>query len=672
MIALEKHEGISQSMSMYALQRCRLALRNSRIEPWRSLSRWATEEVVIPTGPMAGRKFRFDYQPWVKLLYEEIDKEIWWEIASVGPSQSGKTFSCFAMPMCWYLFERCEDVIAFAPTEDICREKWERDLKPLIQRTRYAHLLPVEGGGGRGGFTSFMRFGNGARLKWMTAGGDDKSRAHYTSRVIFMTEVDGMADMSSTSAEADKIKQVEARGNAYASRKVVFKECTASIEQGHIWQRYNAGTKSKIVTPCPHCKRGVVLERDDFSGWKECETDVLAKENAGFFCSSCGEKWNDRDRRKANNDALLLHDGQCLDENGKVTGDAKQTLTLGFRWSAVNNLLEESGNLGVQEWNAEREVNRENAERKMHQFVWALPYDDPNVQITAIDPKKIQNRQGEWTRGYVPSGAKWITVGCDVQKRLLYWTVMANWDDGRRHILDYGRTEVATDDLGIDVALPSALRELREMCDRGWTSEDGAAIQPCEIWIDAGNWSNLIFGFILDPETDCGRYRPTFGRGFGQHKGQHRAFYSKPKKTTATIVLLGDEYHISRRQDQPIFPVEINVDYYKTRLHMSLQTTNTTHKTTLFKAIPSDHTSFCSHLAAEHRVEKFVAHRGNVTVWEAHSRNNHFLDSTTLAYAASAFCHEYRSENQNVQSQSEQLPEQQGQPSINLRRAIGQ
>ncbi|MEZ6130521.1 MAG: hypothetical protein R3C59_17685 [Planctomycetaceae bacterium] len=47
-------------------------------------------------------------------------------------------------------------------------------------------------------------------MRYMTAGGNDKKRSTYTSRVVAITEVDGMDEAGATSREADKVEQIEA------------------------------------------------------------------------------------------------------------------------------------------------------------------------------------------------------------------------------------------------------------------------------------------------------------------------------------------------------------------------------------------------------------------------------------------------------------------------------
>ena len=93
-----------------------------------------------------------------------------------------------------------------------------------------------------------IQFRNGATLKFMSGGGGDKSRAGFTSRVVVVTETDGLDLAGTKSRESVKITQLEARTRAYGSRKRIYLECTVSTEDGRTW-REAANQKRTPETP---------------------------------------------------------------------------------------------------------------------------------------------------------------------------------------------------------------------------------------------------------------------------------------------------------------------------------------------------------------------------------------------------------------------------------------
>jgi hypothetical protein len=128
----------------------------------RSMSLFAEDEIVLPnTGPKPGRRYRCHYQPYSQLWFDAVGSGLFNEFAATGPSQSGKTLTCHVIPIMYHLFERRENVIAFAPGLDICEQKWLLDIRPAIEKSRYAEFLPKRGAGSQGGFDELIRFGNG-------------------------------------------------------------------------------------------------------------------------------------------------------------------------------------------------------------------------------------------------------------------------------------------------------------------------------------------------------------------------------------------------------------------------------------------------------------------------------------------------------------------------------
>jgi hypothetical protein len=287
----------------------------------RSMRRFAEEEIIIPEGPFAGRRFRCSRQPYSGLWFDEVDSARWSRCVATGPTQSGKTLSCFVIPLLYHLFEMGETVICGLPDMDMAGDKWREDILPAIEQSRYRSLMPRAGGGSRGGKVEAMQFLNGATLKFMSGGGSDKSRAGFTSRVVVITETDGMDQPGAASRESDKITQLEARTRAYGSRKRIYMECTVSTEQGRTWREYQEGTRSRIVLPCPHCQAWVSPEREHLTSWQGAQSQAEARVTAKFSCPACGEVWSHEDRLNANAGCKLLHEGQSIDADGTVHGD---------------------------------------------------------------------------------------------------------------------------------------------------------------------------------------------------------------------------------------------------------------------------------------------------------------------------------------------------------------
>ena len=594
----------------------------------RTMREFAEEEIVLPSGPFEGRRFRINRQPFTGLWFDAVDSGHWSRLALTAPSQQGKTLIGSLIPLCYHLFEIGERVIFGLPDLDMAADKWNDEIRPIIERTRYRDLLPSKGSGSRGGKVRSITFRNGAKLRFMSAGGGDKSRSSYPSRVLIVTEVDGFDVTSATSREADKLKQLFARVRAFARHRI-YLECTVSIEKGRIWQEYINGTKSRIVLPCPHCCEFVSPEREHLIGWRDAENEHEAKQQTQFACPSCGAPWSEEDRRTANEGCKLLHRGQSIDSAGCISGDSPPTDTLGFRWSAVNNFFVSAGQLGADEWNAARETNEDNAEREMRQFVWCIPYEPPSLETTPLDPLVIRGRFAkEYRKGFIPEDAKYFNVAVDPGKRVSWWIAVAWRPDASPHVVDYGRFDVASDDFGFERALQLALRDFRDdTILKGWALPGGQPRVPDRVTIDARyqgkDDAKVVYAFCR--ESGNRRFLPTLGCGEGKSYARR---YRRPPKTGGSVVWIGEEYHVIHLPLDGVFVVEAHADYWKSWLHKRLATPlGQPGAATFFHSSDrNEHTSLAKHLTAEKQVEEFVPGKGIVVRWDRESRKNHWLD----------------------------------------------
>ena len=611
-------------------------LRQSRPRRLRSMRQFAESEIIIPDGPYEGRQFRCDRQPYTGLWFQAVDSGHWNRYVATGPTQSGKTLSCFIIPLLYHLFEMEETVICGLPDMDMAGDKWREDILPAIERSRYRDLLPNQGGGSRGGRVESLQFRNGATLKFMSGGGGDKSRAGFTSRVVVITEVDGMDQPGASSRESDKVTQLEARTRAYGSRKRIYMECTVSTEEGRTWQEYTTSTRTRVALPCPHCQAWVTPEREHLVGWQEADSQTAARDTAAFHCPECGEFWSHAERVTANLAARLVHEGQeLLPVTGESTGAAPRTTTFGLRWSAVNNLFLSAGDLGADEWRATRAPDEENAERELRQFVWCLPIAPAKLEQTSLEVHELASRMLPLARGIVPKTATTLTAAMDLGKYLTHWVVVAWSPNATGHIVDYGRIEVASDELGVEQALLVAMREFRDLVSQGWEregSDRSPILKPMTAWIDAGYMTPTVYAFCRE---SGGVFRPSVGRGADQQRQQ---WYNRPTQTGSIVRHIGEGFHLNLLRAERLHLAEIDSDHWKTWVHERLNTpVGTTGALTLFEAPPNTHLAFIKHLTAEVKTEEFVAGRGLKVKWERIRKQNHWLDALYNACAAGHF-----------------------------------
>jgi phage terminase large subunit GpA-like protein len=622
-------------------------LELSRAPVVRTIHDWAEAVIRLPNGPWQGQRYRHHRHPFSGAFYREIDSGRWSRFAVVGPTQNGKTLMCYVLPVLYHLFELKETVVVGLPSMDMANDKWSEDFLPVIEASDYRDLLPVSGEGSRGGQVKrAITFRNGATLRFMTSGGGDKTRSGYTTRVVAITEVDGMDESGSRSRESDKIEQLEARAGAFGRvGKRVYLECTASIERGRIWQEVTGGSNGRLLRPCPYCGAYVTPEREHVRGWEDAQTSEQAARESYVVCPACEARWSEEDRRSGWQRIVIAHQGQSVTPAGELVGDYPETQTCGLRWSAIDNPFTTIADLGAEEWQAHRARDRENAERKMRQFLWALPYDPPEVEMTPLDAGEIEQRVSSWKKGVVPDDVQSLVIGVDTGKRMLHWTALAVCESGVR-VIEYGKHPVQSDKLGVYRGLMQAMTELAAYYGQGWNTADGRNIKPAQVWVDSGyhEHTDAIYEFCGKLNSALGRdlgaemYRPTKGYADGQ-RGMTR--YKTPDTKRDGMLYVGSNFHVAKvKRNGKVVPgvmlVHINSDHWKSELHQRVgMPPESALAVTLYQAASySEHAEFCRHLTAEKQVEKYIEGRGVVIVWERVDRNNHWLDATYAALCA--------------------------------------
>jgi hypothetical protein len=145
-------------------------------EQRRPILEFASEEIVIPRGKYKGLPYNPRRKPASELWFRELDTGRWQIHNCTGPTQSGKTLDAFVIPILYCVFEKEEDTIVGRPDMRMSMAKWRKDILPVIERTRYAHLLPSKGKRSRGGDLQEVAFRNGVYLTFMSFGRRDQDR----------------------------------------------------------------------------------------------------------------------------------------------------------------------------------------------------------------------------------------------------------------------------------------------------------------------------------------------------------------------------------------------------------------------------------------------------------------------------------------------------------------
>lgn len=268
----------------------------------------------------------------------------------------------------------------------------------------------------------------------------------------------------------------------------------------------------------------------------------------------------------------------------------------------------------------------------------------------------LASLMNNFERCLVPPNCRTITMGVDVHKRLLYYTILAISDSFDVYIIDYGtwpeqkrrsfllRTakptiQKAYPGLGEEEQIKSAVRDLLNLqMGRTFLNKNGEAYQIKMALVD-GAWgeysAEVREGINLSKYVT--RVYPAFGKGIGASENPLLSYASKdgefrPNDNTIPWRILPSKT-IGERH------VQWDTNTVKSFVHNRLKTPRGAHGSMSFFKADRPHTLYAEHLLAEDcrliEGKKRKAHE-----WKLPSSkpDNHWFDTTNMAITAGSMC----------------------------------
>jgi hypothetical protein len=604
------------------------------------------------------------------VLWDELDKNIWQEVAVTGPAQASKSFGALVVPTLRDVIALEVSPIVGVPEADMFADKWQKDVSPVVEASpALRQLLPESGSGARGGrVRDMVTFTNSQSIKVMSRGGKATNKAGFTSQRLRITEAAGFseASQSETDEEADSYRQLVARLGAFDfmdPRRLVLIEGTGTIEEHLPWklrgddddEEILISSKSRLEAPCPHCDKFISPEREHLVGWKDAKTANEAYERAFFMCPRCGKLIDDDQRRRSMADVRLVHHGQQITAGGDVVGPRPSVPRLWFRWSAWHNCLVNAGSTAVAEWEAaqteEGTVDRENAERDLCQKKWAVPFKPLGVTDDKLKKEAIRKRTNRLSRGILPLDTEILTIGIDPGLWTAHWAAVAFRSDGSEHVPAYGYFDVLRKKgENIGSRLMHSLQEFNDLVVlEGFPSEkDSGFTLPVGVGIDIGDWPDEIAEVIRTFGSGWwNRWLATRGRGISKREGQGNGSYNHPNGVSLKYPKVGRQWHAEWKHKRRIPELTFNADYWlrdmQDRLRSELKKKDgvAVYKPgsmTLYAPDdPKQHVKLSNHLAAEQMEEVKDPKTGLPRKQFVCRGDNHWSDAIKIARVTASY-----------------------------------
>ena len=259
-------------------------------------------------------------------------------------------------------------------------------------------------------------------------------------------------------------------------------------------------------------------------------------------------------------------------------------------------------------------------------------------QGQGLTAELVASRLSGFARRQLPANTIALTAAIDLGKYRCHWAVVAWWTGGGGCVVDYGVAEVTGTDKAIDneASEPMIYRALLnwrdELMSKNYVDATGVNRRIDFCLVDSGTFTTAAYAFCRQA-----------GGVFHPSKGINP--YHPRKQSTATC-LASANLHAQKFTHENLWLYELDTNHWKQFVHERFLTPPMDENNMLRRGSLSlfeldgyeKHGSYAQHIAAEELLTEFKEGKGVKTYWSVKNENNHWLDATYMAAAASEVC----------------------------------
>ena len=450
---------------------------------------------------------------------------------------------------------------------------------------------------------------------FLAHGGSSAALKSESIGLALIDEVDELA--ASLQGHGDPVGLVDQRGSAYADfvnacvstpsaglAEIITDPDTGlafwgrnSETESKIWDLFQQGTRFHWAWPCRQCSEYFIPR------FSCLEIPKTAAEEAVIVCPRCGGTMREEDKKYMNAKGVFVAPGQSIGTDGTISGDVPESEAASFWVSGLCSPFRtfsqraaeytDALNSGDQ-FRVQTVVNASFGELWSPTAADALPFEE------------VMKLRGTYASGTVPVGAVYLTCGVDTQGNRLVYVIRA-WGARQESWL------IEAGELWGDTAQDHVWTDLADLFAKRW---GGLYIRRC--FLDAGFRPGKK---DTTPEHKVYEFARRHHRQVFASKGfDHRDTPLSVKRIDVDLKGRSSKFGLDL--------VRLDSDFLKSWVHQRLRwpqdQPGAWH-------LPSDATeAYCKQLVSEARVRK----QGGGYTWVQSSRDNHFLDAESLAYAA--------------------------------------
>ena len=514
-----------------------------------------------------------DITPYLVGVMDEFNNYETQKIIFVKPTQVGGTEALQNMIGYIVMQDPAPTMIVY-PTETLAKSVSENRLQPMLKITpelakrfdENSQLLELQFDG-----------------MYLTLAGSNSPSGLSSKpiRFVLMDEVDKYP--GSSGKEADPIKLAIERTKTFHDKKIYITS-TPTLKTGHIWkEKESADIEKHYFVPCPHCGEYIELKFSNIRfPYEEGMSYIDRAEFATYVCQECGCIITDADK----NNMIRHGEWRIVRHNTKYVRSVAfwiNTLYSPFvRWADI-----------VKEF-----LTTKDDPELFQNFVnsWlAEAWEDTKLKTSA---ELVLERQTELPEYIVPSWAKLLTAGVDVQENSLYWSIRAWGDYLTSQNIAHGQA------LSFD--------DIDNVMNAQYMNENGEPMIVNLCLVDSGDQTDMVYDFCA---THSDYALPVKGSSHAQLSNYKLSKVNRPDSKAMGITL-----------------VLADGGAYKDMIAGRMQRPNGRGSWMVYKGCDME---YATQVTAEHKVS---VKRGNTTkqVWQTKTNHadNHYLDTEVYNAAA--------------------------------------
>lgn len=370
-----------------------------------TVSSWAEKYRVLDESSNLSGKWSNSITPYLIGIMDTVNDPYIREIYFCKASQIGGTEALINI-LCYLIMEEPAPAMIVYPSDDLAKDISNDKLKPAFRLIPEIRKIFYENS------SKELRLKFKTMTLYLRGAGSPSKLASKAIKYLFFDEIDKMGGASKK--EASPFNLAMERIKTYKAQSKVYACSTPTLRTNYIWSLHdNADEVRHYFVPCPHCGKMIELVFDQIKFVEDEEKKMSPYDRAKssvYVCQECGCLIADGDKPG------MLRKGEWRAVKRRGIGRPK---SVGF-W--INSLY----SVFITWADAAEEFLKSKDDPELFQnFVnsWlGEPWEDTKLKTTE---ELVLERQSELPEFIIPSWARMITAGVDVQETSLYYSIRA-------------------------------------------------------------------------------------------------------------------------------------------------------------------------------------------------------------------------------------------------------